>query len=91
MEDRRRSRQFSPEASYNMTTKGNRGVDPDFSPTMTSSLVALVDKGARDYSPSYGSAGTVIVTESGVTAESSTAEADKVPLLSEKIRKKKQG
>lgn len=84
------------DSSYQLTSKrGSEGHRSDFTfnPSMTSTLVSRSDS-ARPCSPSYGSRGdtsTMVISESAAASQSSTPEADKVPLLSEKIRKKKQG
>lgn len=84
------------DSSYQLTSnRGSADISSDitFSPSMTSTLVAKSDS-ARPCSPSYGSRGetsTIAISGSTAANESSTPEADKVPLLSEKIRKKKQG
>ena len=83
------------DSSYQLSSNANHAditSDTTFSPTMTSTLVAKADSG-RPCSPTYGSRGetSTIVVNSFAANESSTPEADKLPLLSEKIRKKKQG
>lgn len=92
MDDKRDSRfLLSGETSYSMTTRTNHSppADPAFNSTATSSLIGGAQ---RHCSPSYGTRGdTGAIERSQVTTESSTPEADRMPLLSEKIIEKKQG
>lgn len=94
MDDRGGSKYLlSQESSYSMTAKRSHS-EITFNPTVISSLVGQADGDVRYGSPSYGSGGDtegILLTQSEATAESSTPEADKAPLLSDKIRKKKQG
>ena len=85
---------LSQESSFTMTSKESysklAGRNSPYSPTVTSSLVNNGDRGAERR---YGSGGddAISITESGDTAESSSPEVDRVPLLSDIIKKKKKG